>query len=231
MVDTTRLTQVTSQLCCRKSSRLYSPIKLDLPHQPVSSPMHHAVDNSMMQMMLRTMATMIQTGNMQPPVDMVPIQYTHAQSPSLSSTVPVTPLPSAPLPIAPRITASELAFIDDEPWANDDADDDAFGNMEELMKDAAGKKKETVKRPGAATKQRPAVATMKRPAVATMKKPTKPGTIIYKDSTIYSSDYKGGYRVLLPGEKRIDKLFRWSAFKSRAEALSHIKGIIDKMST
>ena len=204
--------------------------------------MQNAFDPSMMRMMLRTMTTMIQTGNMQPPAEMVPIQYNQAQLPARSSTVPATPMPLTPLPIAPRSTASELAVIDDEPrMVIDEADDDdAFGNMEELMKDAAADKKKaaaTLKRPAAATMKRPAAATMKRPASAT-KKPTsatsastKPEIIYYKDSTIYSSKYKGGYRVLLPGEKRIDKLFLWSAFKSRAEALSHIKGIVDKMST
>ena len=37
---------------------------------------------------------------------------------------------------------------------------------------------------------------------------TKPGIEYYRGGTIYNSDLKSGYRVLLPGEKRVDKLFK-----------------------
>ena len=71
----------------------------------------------------------------------------------------------------------------------------------------------------------------------TMKKKKKPAsaggsdTIRYNGSTIYHSEYKGGYRVLFPGEKVVDKLFKWSLYKSKKAALDHIKKLVDSGDT
>jgi hypothetical protein len=50
----------------------------------------------------------------------------------------------------------------------------------------------------------------------------------YNNGTIYTSELKQGYRVMMPGERRIDKLFVWRAFDSKAACLKHIKEEIDE---
>ena len=56
---------------------------------------------------------------------------------------------------------------------------------------------------------------------------TKPGTLHYKGARIYTSDLKQGYRVMMPGEKRVDVLFRWASYPSKEACLAAIKRVVD----
>ena len=73
------------------------------------------------------------------------------------------------------------------------------------------------------TRKRPSAAVLKRPAGSN--KPRSSKTLRYKDCTIYTSDSKQGYRVLMPGYTRVDKLFKWSP--SKEAALKTVKKAID----
>ena len=79
-------------------------------------------------------------------------------------------------------------------------------------------------------KKRPAAAAfvakempMKRPAGAQ----AKPGTLHYKGARIYTSDLKQGYRVMMPGEKKVDVLFKWALHPNKEACLAAIKRVVD----
>jgi hypothetical protein len=129
--------------------------------------------------------------------------------------------------------------------------DDEFAVMENAMREAVAAKaanpkgrrvrsapSPSNKRPDKVLKLPAASKVLKRPAASGLSSSSSPrlvesggavnGVIYYKGSTIYTSDYKGGYRVLMPGEKRVDKLFRWDRFPSKAATLTHVKTAIDE---
>lgn len=60
------------------------------------------------------------------------------------------------------------------------------------------------------------------------KRTAKSTVIHYKGGRIYTSKLIGGYRVMFPGEKRLDKKFRWSHYPSKPATLEHIKRQINK---
>ena len=95
--------------------------------------------------------------------------------------------------------------------------DDEITSMEAAMINSYKGKRTT------RTTKKPAAAVRKRPAGSN--KPSSSKTLRYKDCTIYTSDSKQGYRVLMPGEKRVDKLFKW--IPSKVAALKTVKKAID----
>ena len=104
----------------------------------------------------------------------------------------------------------------------DSADEhDSFASMTAIMREAASMK---------GVKKRPAAAAfvaeempMKRPAGAK----AKPDTLHYKGARIYTSDLKQGYRVMMPGEKKVDVLFKWACHASKEACLAAIKRVVD----
>ena len=116
----------------------------------------------------------------------------------------------------------------------EDAGDDDFARMEMIMAEAAAAK---------GIRERPAASqdTREGPSpkrgtndcegkrVPPRAAPTKKGcTEYYNGGTIYISERKQGYRVLFPGEKRVDVLFRWQNYSSKSACLTDVKRKIDE---
>ena len=93
-----------------------------------------------------------------------------------------------------------------------------------MMEAASGKKRvqqHVIKRPAAAEQSDVA---KKRPAACNS------NIERYHGATIYTSESKEGFRVLPPGENRVDKLYKWKNYSSRGACLNAIKKEIDKAS-
>ena len=109
----------------------------------------------------------------------------------------------------------------------EDANDDEFEHMERAMQEAAASKA-SAKRENARVAKRPAASTSgstpkKAKSASVSKKPAGSGVEYYNGGTIYHSDSKSGYRVLFPGEKRVDKLFKWRDYSSKSARLAFEK--------
>ena len=102
---------------------------------------------------------------------------------------------------------------------------------------ASGVEESVKKRPAAAAfdveesvKKRPSAVTFdveERPKKTPAGGQTKPGTIHYKGARIYTSDLKQGYRVMMPGEKKVDVLFKWALHPNKEACLAAIKRVVD----
>ena len=156
------------------------------------------------------------------------LKDTNAQKNTCNAPTPMLPVASMQQPTnneeddVPKMLDDAAADVDED----DDADD-----IERMERDMiASIKGARMKRPAAAraSKRFPgAKVPLKRPAGA---KATSAHNELqwYRGCRIYSSTYKGGYRVLMPGETRVDTLFKWG--KSKTDALKTVKTAIDKAS-
>ena len=104
-------------------------------------------------------------------------------------------------------------------------DDVEFDAMTKIMRAAAQTKADS-------TTKSDAKPILKRPAGAGSSIGAKastrgPGTIHYKAARIYTSTTKQGYRVMMPGENRIDVLFKWKNYASKDACMKEIKKVVD----
>ena len=83
-------------------------------------------------------------------------------------------------------------------------------------------------KPKEKAEKKPAAAKGDAKAKAKGKAKAKAGIMSYKGCTIYTSDSKQGYRVLMPGEDRVDTCFKWNKYGGKAAALKAVHVAIDK---